>query len=100
MLAVTAALVERGLGNDINLVTDSRATAWHGQPYRAGNYACGRPIALLHDGDRIVIDAVRRVINRCDLDARHLQNSGSAGTEEGPARAGEVRRSWSVRRKP
>lgn len=74
MLAVTAALVGRGLGNDVALMTDGR---FSGASYGfvvghiAPEAANGGPIALLRDGDRIVIDADRRVIETdADLDAR------------------------------
>lgn len=74
MLAVTAALVGRGLGDDVALMTDGRFSgATHGfmVGHVAPEAALGGPIALLHDGDRIVIDATRRVIETdADLDAR------------------------------
>lgn len=74
MLAVTAALVGRGLGDDVALITDGRFSgATHGfmVGHIAPEAACGGPIALLRDGDRIVIDAERRVIETdADLDAR------------------------------
>jgi dihydroxy-acid dehydratase len=74
MLAVTAALVGRGLGDDIALMTDGRFSgATHGLMvgHVAPEAARGGPIALLREGDRIVIDATRRVIEtKADLDAR------------------------------
>jgi dihydroxy-acid dehydratase len=74
MLAVTAALVGRGLGNDVALMTDGRFSgATHGfmVGHVAPEAARGGPIALLRDGDRIVIDATRRVIETdADLAAR------------------------------
>ncbi|WP_300615952.1 dihydroxy-acid dehydratase [Dokdonella sp.] len=77
MLAVTAALVGRGLGDDVALVTDGRFSgATHGfmVGHIAPEAACGGPIALLRDGDRIVIAAVRRVIETdADLDARRRE---------------------------
>jgi dihydroxy-acid dehydratase len=74
MLGVTAALVGRGLGDDVALITDGRFSgATHG--YMVGHIAPeaarGGPIALLEDGDRIVIDAVARTIaTDADLAAR------------------------------
>jgi dihydroxy-acid dehydratase len=74
MLGVTAALVGRGLGNDVALITDGRFSgATHG--YMVGHIAPeaarGGPIALLADGDRIVIDAQARTISTdADLAAR------------------------------
>jgi len=74
MLAVTAALVGRGLGDDVALITDGRFSgATHGfmVGHIAPEAARGGAIALLHDGDRIVIDAERRVIETdADLDTR------------------------------
>jgi dihydroxy-acid dehydratase len=74
MLAVTAALVGRGLGDDVALMTDGRFSgATHGfmVGHVAPEAARGGPIALLADGDRIVIDATRRVIETdADLDSR------------------------------
>jgi dihydroxy-acid dehydratase len=63
MLGVTAALVGRGLGNDVALITDGRFSgATHGfmVGHVAPEAARGGPIALLRDGDSIVIDAARR----------------------------------------
>ena len=74
MLAVTAALVGRGLGGSIALITDGRFSgATHG--FMVGHIAPeasrGGPIGLLREGDRVVIDAERRVIETdADLDAR------------------------------
>lgn len=77
MLAVTAALVGRGLGDDVALITDGRFSgATHGfmVGHIAPEAACGGAIALLRDGDRIVIDAARRVIETdADLDARRKE---------------------------
>jgi len=74
MLAVTAALVGRGLGDDVALITDGRFSgATHG--FMVGHIspeaAHGGPIALLKEGDRIVIDAYTRTINTdADLESR------------------------------
>ena len=77
MLAVTAALVGRGLGDDVALITDGRFSgATHGfmVGHIAPEAACGGAIALLRDGDRIVIDAARRVIETdADLDTRRKE---------------------------
>ena len=74
MLAVTAALVGRGLGDDVALMTDGRFSgATHGfmVGHVAPEAARGGPVALLRDGDRIVIDATRRVVETdADLEAR------------------------------
>jgi len=74
MLAVTAALVGRGLGDSVALVTDGRFSgATYGM--MAGHVAPeaerGGPIALLRDGDRVVIDvAGRRLDVEADLAGR------------------------------
>jgi dihydroxy-acid dehydratase len=68
MLHVTAALVGEGLGEEIALVTDGRFSgATHGLMvgHIAPEAARGGPIAVVLDGDRIVIDVERR---RLDLD--------------------------------
>lgn len=66
MLAVTAALVGRGLGNDVALITDGRFSgATHGfmVGHIAPEAARGGPIALLREGDRIVIDMHDRTLS-------------------------------------
>ena len=69
MLAVTAALVGQGLGNDVALITDGRFSgATHGfmVGHIAPEAARGGPIARIKDGDRIRIDVATR---RLDVDA-------------------------------
>lgn len=74
MLAVTAALVGQGLGNDVALLTDGRFSgATHG--FMVGHVspeaARGGPIARLRDGDLVTIDvAARRLDVAADLSAR------------------------------
>jgi dihydroxy-acid dehydratase len=74
MLAVTAALVGRGLGDTVALVTDGRFSgATYGM--MAGHVAPeaerGGPIALIEDGDVITFDvASRRLDVAADLRAR------------------------------
>jgi dihydroxy-acid dehydratase len=86
MLAVTAALVGRGLGDAVALVTDGRFSgATYGM--MAGHVAPeaerGGPIALLRDGDRVVIDVeARRLDVEADLSARAVP----AAPPRGPAR--------------
>jgi dihydroxy-acid dehydratase len=66
MLAVTAALVGQGLGNDVALITDGRFSgATHGfmVGHIAPEAARGGPIAKLRDGDRVRIDVRMRRIN-------------------------------------
>ncbi|MEZ5463034.1 dihydroxy-acid dehydratase [Dokdonella sp.] len=74
MLAVTAALVGRGLGDQVALMTDGRFSgASYG--FVVGHVAPeahrGGAIGLLQEGDRIVIDAARRVVETdADLESR------------------------------
>jgi dihydroxy-acid dehydratase len=74
MLAVTAAIQGRGLGNDVALITDGRFSgATYG--FMAGHIspemARGGPIGRLQTGDNIVIDVERRVIETdADLQSR------------------------------
>jgi dihydroxy-acid dehydratase len=74
MLAITAAIQGRGLGNDVALVTDGRfsgATYGFMVGHVSPEAARGGPIAKLQSGDRIVIDVEARVIETdADLDAR------------------------------
>jgi dihydroxy-acid dehydratase len=68
MLAVTAAIMGAGLGDTVALVTDGRFSgATHG--FMVGHVspeaAAGGPIAVVNDGDVIVIDETAR---RIDLD--------------------------------
>ena len=63
MLAVTAALVGEGLGEDVALLTDGRFSgATHG--LMAGHVAPesvkGGPIGIVRDGDRITLDVEAR----------------------------------------
>ncbi len=63
MLAVTAALVGEGLGEDVALITDGRFSgATHG--LMAGHVAPeavrGGPIAAVRDGDQITLDVAAR----------------------------------------
>jgi dihydroxy-acid dehydratase len=66
MLAVTAAVAGAGLGKDVALVTDGRfsgATKGYSVGHIAPEAFVGGPIALVEDGDRIVIDAGSRTID-------------------------------------
>ena len=74
MLAITAAIQGRGLGNDVALVTDGRfsgATYGFMVGHVTPEAALGGPIALLQNGDHVVIDVDKRVIETdVDLAAR------------------------------
>ncbi|MGP1666160.1 MAG: dihydroxy-acid dehydratase, partial [Rhodanobacter sp.] len=63
MLGVTAAIVGKGLGDSVALITDGRfsgATRGLMVGHVAPEAARGGPIALLRDGDRIRLDANSR----------------------------------------
>jgi dihydroxy-acid dehydratase len=63
MLHVTAALVGEGLGDEIALITDGRFSgATHGLMvgHVAPEAVRGGPIALVRDGDTVVVDVERR----------------------------------------
>ena len=74
MLGVTAAIQGRGLGNDVALIADGRfsgATYGFMVGHIAPEAARGGPIALLQDGDRILIDVEQRVVQTdADLASR------------------------------
>jgi dihydroxy-acid dehydratase len=66
MLAVTAAVAGAGLGKDVALVTDGRfsgATKGYSVGHVAPEAFVGGPIALVREGDEIVIDAANRRID-------------------------------------
>ena len=79
MLAVTAAIQGRGLGDSVALVTDGRfsgATYGFMVGHVAPEAARGGPIARLATGDRVRIDVERRVIETdADLAARPLPDA-------------------------
>jgi dihydroxy-acid dehydratase len=66
MLTPTSAIMGAGLGSDVALLTDGRFSGGsHG--FIVGHITpeaqVGGPIALVHDGDQITIDAEQRVMN-------------------------------------
>ena len=68
MLSVTAALVGEGLGDEVALITDGRFSGGtHGLMigHVAPEAALGGPIALVEEGDQVIIDVDAR---RVDLD--------------------------------
>ena len=68
MLSPTGAIMGKGLGEDVALITDGRFSGGsHGfvVGHVSPEAAVGGAIALIEDGDRIVIDAQERII---DLD--------------------------------
>ena len=83
MLAITAAIQGRGLGESVALVTDGRfsgATYGFMVGHIAPEMARGGPIGLLRTGDRIVIDVDRQVIETdADLASREAPSVGVPG---------------------
>jgi dihydroxy-acid dehydratase len=66
MLGVTALLYGQGVGEKVALVTDGRfsgATRGMMVGYLSPEAATGGPLALVKDGDRILIDAAKGVLN-------------------------------------
>ncbi|WEV45329.1 dihydroxy-acid dehydratase [Streptococcaceae bacterium ESL0687] len=66
MLAPTSSIVGRGLGKDVALITDGRfsgATRGIAIGHISPEAASGGPIALIKDGDEIVIDLTERTLN-------------------------------------
>jgi dihydroxy-acid dehydratase len=66
MLSPTGAIVGRGLGDKVALITDGRFSGGsHGfvVGHLAPEAALGGPLALLRSGDRVTIDAVARTID-------------------------------------
>src|SRR6476661_1382309 len=84
MLAVTAALVGEGLGEDVALLTDGRFSgATHG--LMAGHVAPealrGGPIAAIRDGDRVTFDVASR---RLDVDLTDEEIAARVAAYEPP----------------
>ncbi len=66
MLGVTAAIVGEGLGDSVSLITDGRfsgATRGLMAGHIAPEAAVGGPIAILREGDMVVIDIEKRQLN-------------------------------------
>ncbi|GCF94459.1 dihydroxy-acid dehydratase [Enterococcus florum] len=66
MLAPTSSIVGRGLGKDVALITDGRfsgATRGIAVGHISPEAAAGGPLALVEDGDTIIIDLINRTLN-------------------------------------
>jgi dihydroxy-acid dehydratase len=108
MLATTAALYGQGMGGKVALITDGRfsgATRGFCIGHVGPEAAVGGPIALLHDGDIIDIDAEKGVLDvkltKAELDKRRKSWKAKASEftsgylwkyaqQVGPAREGAV----------
>src|SRR5438270_3749670 len=76
MLSVTGAIVGSGLGDKVALITDGRfsgATHGHMIAHVSPEAAVGGPIAAVRDGDSIVIDPEKRVLD-LDISADELRH--------------------------
>jgi dihydroxy-acid dehydratase len=85
MLSVTSALVGEGLGDSVALLTDGRFSGGtHGRMigHVAPEAALGGPIALVHEGDPIVIDVDRKAL---DLDVPGAEMARRRGEWRAPA---------------
>jgi dihydroxy-acid dehydratase len=85
MLAVTASVAGAGLGAEVGLVTDGRfsgATKGYSVGHVAPEAFVGGPIALVREGDEIVIDATNRridvVVDDAELERRRAEWSAPA----------------------
>jgi dihydroxy-acid dehydratase len=86
MLSPTGAIMGRGLGDKVALITDGRFSGGsHGfvVGHISPEAALGGPIGLLRSGDRISIDAVKREI-RADLSAAEFKRRRAAWTPRKP----------------
>jgi dihydroxy-acid dehydratase len=75
MLSPTGAIMGRGLGDKVALITDGRFSGGsHGfvVGHISPEAALGGPIGLLRDGDRIAIDAVKRTL-QIELSAAEMR---------------------------
>ncbi len=91
MLSPTGAIMGKGLGKEVALITDGRFSGGsHGfvVGHVSPEAAVGGPIALIRDGDRIRIDAGSKEIN-VELDAEELdRRRGEWRRPPSPVRAG------------
>jgi dihydroxy-acid dehydratase len=92
MLAVTAALVGQGLGEEVALLTDGRfsgATRGLMAGHVAPEAARGGPIAALRDGDEINLDVGSRRLDVAlsdeEIEARIREYQGPERPYPGPA---------------
>ena len=92
MLQVTGALVGEGLGDSVALLTDGRFSgATHGLMigHVAPEAALGGPIALVEEGDEIVIDVDAKRLD-VNVDAEELERRRAAWSPREPRYTGGV----------
>jgi dihydroxy-acid dehydratase len=95
MLSPTSALIGRGLGKAVSLITDGRFSgATHGSciGHVSPEAAAGGPIALLKPGDRIRIDIEKRLLE-VDLPEAELKRRHAAWKEPEP----RIKTGWLLR---
>jgi dihydroxy-acid dehydratase len=86
MLAVTGAVAGAGLGADVALITDGRfsgATKGYSVGHISPEAFVGGPIALVREGDKIVIDAENRRID-LEVDEQELASRRAEWTAPEP----------------
>ncbi len=86
MLAPTSAIMGKGLGKDVALITDGRFSGGsHG--FVVGHVTpesyVGGPIALVKNGDRIIFDSVKRTLT-LDVPAKELARRKKAWKKPAP----------------
>ena len=92
MLSVTAALVGEGLGDSVALLTDGRFSGGtHGLMigHVAPEAALGGPIAVVREGDPIVIDVDRKALD-LEVSAEEIQQRLASWTPPAPRYRGGV----------
>jgi dihydroxy-acid dehydratase len=80
MLSPTAAIMGKGLGDKVALITDGRFSGGsHGfvVGHVSPEAAVGGPLALVRDGDGISLDATRRLVS-LQVDDRELERRRAA----------------------
>jgi len=96
MLSVTAALVGEGLGGEVALITDGRFSGGtHGLmiAHVAPEAALGGPIALVEEGDEVLIDVDRKALD-LDVQAHVLEARRARWTPPAPRYPGGVMRKY------
>ncbi|HET9026515.1 MAG TPA: dihydroxy-acid dehydratase [Trueperaceae bacterium] len=86
MLSPTSAIIGRGLGDSVGLITDGRfsgGTYGFVVGHVAPEAAVGGPIALVHEGDIITIDSEHNLI-QLEVDSAELARRGAAWTPPPP----------------